>query len=239
MTRKGHSKCFSCSPVKFMSICRCMFVLEQREKVPSTGSASSGSGCIFLLESSWVVGRSRVTRSNLHPTVILSATSEPLTQLLLLWIQPVFRSCTGKIVFYLVLTFILKASQIRYEPEDHFKIFVRTRSDPSGTVPTLQASYPIIKIHISVKKDNLFRSHAPSPPPQMYLLIHVKPYGGTTERKHSFMVWHAAQVRHSSVIPVHTSTPVYILHPQDSSTFANIWWQPAPNVPWHSRKTRE
>lgn len=49
---------FSRSPVIFMSICRCMFVLEQREKVPSTGSASSGSGCIFLLESSWEVGRS-------------------------------------------------------------------------------------------------------------------------------------------------------------------------------------
>lgn len=118
--------------------------------------------------------------------------SEPVTQLLLLWIQPVFRSCTEKTAFYLFLTLILKASQIQYEPEQNFKIFVRTRSDPSGAVghalPTLQTSYLIRKIHISVKK-----AHYSEVMHHHYLLmcicLHLESYGRNTrtESKHAVL----------------------------------------------------
>lgn len=165
---------FSCSPVKFMSICRCMFVLEQREKVPSMGGARPvAKGCIFLSESSWVVGRSSnqtQPASDSHSacyvrtghTIIVAMDTTCLPQL----------HRENSILFISNTYFESFPNPIRTWTE-----FQNICPNPIRPVRYCQTCPPYITDLISdyknpyiSQKDTLFRSHAPSLPPHVHLL---------------------------------------------------------------------
>lgn len=171
-----------------MSICRCMFVLEQREKVHSTGSVSSISGCIFVLESNWGVGRSNnqiQPASDSHSvcyvrtghTIVVAMDTTCLPQLhrenSILFISNIYsESFLNPIRTWTEFQNIC--------PNPIWPIRYRRTCPPSITDLISDYKNPYIR-----KKHTSFGSYAPSLPPHMYLLIRVKSYRGKTERKHT------------------------------------------------------